>query len=139
MSLVFAFYLLAGAVWDIRSRQLPGIWLWVGSLLGGAYAFLQIVGGVRSLQDLILSLLPGLFFYLFAKASQAMGEGDAWLILTAGMLLSFYDLIKLLSIAYFLSAFGAAIILIAERKIRNCRIAFVPFLFLAAAMINGLN
>ena len=139
MRMMFEFYLLAGAVWDIRSRQLPGIWLLTGSLLGCVYAFIEITGGERTLQNLILSLLPGILFYLFAKASQAMGEGDAWLILTAGMILSFYDLLKMLFIAFSISAFASVIIVIVERKIKNQRIAFVPFLFLATAMFNGVN
>ena len=73
--------------------------------------------------------------YVFAKISHAMGEGDAWLILTAGLVLSFYDLAKVLSVAFFLSAAGSIVCLIAERNIKNRRIPFVPFLFLAAGMV----
>lgn len=135
MSIVFCFYLLIGAIWDIRSRQLPGIWLWAGSFIGGIYAFLQISAGERMLQNLILSLLPGVLFYLFAKTSQTMGVGDAWLILISGLYLSFYELIKLLSAAFFLSALGSMIIVIVKRKMKNQKVAFVPFLFLAAAML----
>ena len=135
MSILFCFYLLAGAVWDIRSRLLPGLWLWGGFFTGVIYVFLQISGGDRTVWDLILSLFPGVLFYLFARISQSMGVGDAWLILISGLFLHFYELIKLLSVAFFLSAIGSAIIIIAERKMKNLRIAFVPFLFLAAAMI----
>ena len=135
MKIVFCLYLLAGSVWDIRTQKLPGVWIWSGCIVGGAYVFFQITAGERIVEDLLISLLPGVVCYVFAKISHAMGEGDAWLILTAGLVLSFYDLAKVLSVAFFLSAAGSIVCLIAERNIKNRRIPFVPFLFLAAGMV----
>ena len=135
MKILFCFYLLIGAIWDIRTQKLPGIWIWAGCIIAGVYASLQIMDGERLPGELIISLLPGVLCYVFAKASHAMGEGDAWLILTAGLVLSFYDLAKMLSAAFFLSAAGSILCLILERNMKNRRIPFVPFLFLAAGMV----
>lgn len=135
IKIVFCFYLLAGSIWDIRTYKLPGVWIWAGAILGGVYAFLQIINGNRMIENLLISLLPGVLCYVFAKVSRAMGEGDAWLILTAGLVLPFYDLAKVLCAAFFLSAAGSIVCLIVEQNIRNRRIPFVPFLFLAAGMV----
>ena len=134
MKIVFCFYLLAGSLWDIRTQKLPGVWIWSGCIGGVVYAFLQIMDGKRIVENLLISLLPGVLCYVFAKVSHAMGEGDAWLILIAGLVLPFYELAKVLCAASFLSAAGSIVCLIAERNIRNRRIPFVPFLFLAAGM-----
>ena len=135
MKIVFCLYLLAGSIWDIRTQKLPGIWIWAGIFFGGTYAFLQIIDGNRRIEDLVISLLPGLLCYVFAKVSHAMGEGDAWLILIAGLILSFYDLAKVLCAAFFLSATGSIVCLIVNRYMKNSKIPFVPFLFLAAGMV----
>lgn len=135
MKMIFCMYLFISSLWDIRTQKLPGIWIWAGCLAAGVYAAWQIFGGERALGNLLISLLPGVLCYIFAKVSKAMGEGDAWLILTAGMCLSFYDLAKVLSGAFFLSAAGSILCLIGMRSMKNMRIAFVPFLFLAACIV----
>ena len=135
MKIIFCFYLLTGALCDIRSQKLPGILLWAGSVLSGVYALLHIIEGKRSLFDLFISLLPGGLCYIFSRISRAMGEGDVWLIIITGAILSFYDAAKVLSIAFFLSAVGSFFILIIKRDMKNQRIAFVPFLFLAAVIV----
>lgn len=135
MKIIFCMYLLAGALWDIRTQKLPVIWIWAGNMGAGAYAFFQIIDGERSIGNLLISLLPGILCYVFAKISNAMGEGDAWLILTAGMCLSFYDLSKVLLCAFFLSAAGSILCLACIRSMKNRKIPFVPFLFLAVGMV----
>lgn len=135
MKYIFCIYLFIGALWDIRMQKLPGIWLWSGCVVGGVYASLQIIGGERSLENLILSLLPGILCYIFAKISGAMGEGDAWVIITAGLCLRFHELAKVLLAAFFLSAVGSILYLILERNLKNRKIPFVPFLFLATGII----
>lgn len=135
MKILLFLYLLTGAIWDVCTQKLPGIWIWAGGMGAGAYAFWQIIGGERSIENLILSLLPGILCYVFAKASHAMGEGDAWLILIMGLCLPFYDLAKVLLTAFFLSAVGSILWLIGKRGMKDRRIPFVPFLFMAAGFV----
>lgn len=135
MKYIFCIYLFVGSLWDIRTQKLPGIWLWGGCIGSGVYSFLQVIDGERTWDNLILSLLPGLLCYLFVRMSQAMGEGDAWLILITGLCLPFYTFAKVLLTAFFLSAVGSILYLILERNMKNKRIPFVPFLFLAAGIV----
>lgn len=135
MKIILCMYLLISAIWDIRSQKLPAIWIWAGCVSAGGYAFWQILDGHRSVEALVVSLLPGIICYVFARISHALGEGDAWLILTVGLCLSIYELSKVLLSALFLSAVGAVLYLICTRKMKDRRIAFVPFLFLAVGMV----
>lgn len=135
MRIILCLYLLAGALWDIRTQKLPGLWIWAGCMGGGAYAFIQMTEENLFVGDFIMSLLPGVMCYVFAKVSQAMGEGDAWIIFIMGLVLPFYDLVKVLSASFFLSAAGSIVCLIIERNMKNRRIPFVPFLFLATGMV----
>lgn len=135
MKIVFCIYLLTGAFWDIRTQKLPGIWIWSGCVGMGVYAFWQLMNGDRLTGDLFVSILPGVLCYVAAKTSQVIGEGDAWVIFMAGLCLSFYELAKVLMGAFFLSAAGSMVCLIWKRQIRNMRMPFVPYLFVAAVMI----
>lgn len=137
MRFLFCIYLFVGALCDICTQKLPGVWLWGGCIAGGVYAFLQIIAGERNLENLILSLLPGILCYIFVRISKALGEGDAWLIITAALCLPFYEFGQVLLAAFFLSAIGSILYLIVERSIKNKRIPFVPFLFLAAVIISA--
>ena len=135
MKYIFCFYLLAGSVWDIRTKKLPSLYIWAGCVGMGAYAFYQLICLRRTLGDLLISLLPGILVYLFAKVCQTIGEGDAWIIFIMGMVLSFFDLSKVLMLAFFLSAAGSIFILLIRQRIENMKIPFVPYLFLATGMV----
>jgi len=135
MKLICCGYLLPGALWDIRTRRLPGIYIWSGCIGMGFYALYQIVSKNRLPGDLLISLIPGILCYLFARISHSIGEGDAWLVLIMGCALPFYDLAKVLMLSLFLSGVGSILFLIITRCMENLKIPFVPFLFLATAVV----
>ena len=135
MKLICCGYLLLGALWDIWTRRLPGIYIWSGCIGMGIYALCQVIFEDRLPGDLLISLIPGFLCYLFARISHSIGEGDAWLILIMGFALPFYDLAKVLMLSLFLSGAGSILFLIITRRMENLKIPFVPFLFLATTIV----
>ena len=135
MKIICCLYLLPGAIWDIRTRYLPGVYIWCGFLCMGVLGLFQLIVKERVPGDILISMLPGSLAYLFAKSSKNLGEGDAWLILILGCVLSFYDLIMVLLSSLFLSAIGSIFYLICKRGIKNMKIPFVPFLFLGSMFV----
>lgn len=135
MKYICCFYLLAGGIWDIRTKKIPSLYILLGCIGMGAFAFWQLICGQRMLFDFVISLVPGMLCYLLAKSSQTIGEGDAWVMFIMGMVLSFYELSKVLILSLFLAATGSVLIVILKKRMLNLRIPFIPFLFLAAGIV----
>ena len=77
------------------------------------------------------SLLPGLALLFFTKLSQgAIGAADGLIVLGLGLWLGFWELLGILSGAFFLAAFVAGFLLVFQRKRKNDSIPFIPFLVL---------
>lgn len=75
MKYLFLFFLFISAVWDMRTKRIPAIWLYGGLAWMGSYAAYQLIQKERGIMDLVLAVLPGILCYFFAKASHAMGVG----------------------------------------------------------------
>ena len=129
-------FLAVCALWDMKTKKLPAMWLYCGLLWMGIYAVSQLVMDKRDGMNILLSLLPGMGCLIFARFTKQIGEGDAWLILGLGMCFSFYDVIGLIMAAFFLAAIGSILLLIGKRSMKNQRIAFVPYLFCAVFLMR---
>lgn len=129
---IMMIFLAVCALWDMKTKKLPAVWLYGGLLCMGIYAAGQLIMNQRDWLELLISLLPGVFCYLCAKMTKQVGEGDAWLILGMGLCFSLKSVLGILITAFFLAAVGAMVFMIIKRRMKNKRIAFVPFLFCAA-------
>ena len=73
------------------------------------------------------SLLPGIALLFFTKLSQgAIGAADGLIVLGLGL----WELLGILSGAFFLAAFVAGFLLVFQIKRKNDSIPFIPFLVL---------
>lgn len=135
MNYIFLLFLLVCAVWDVRTQKIPSIWIYGGLVWMGIYAFCQIIWEKRGMMDLIFAVLPGVICYFFSKISQAMGDGDALLILGTGLCYSTITVLKILMSAFFLSALGSIVFLLIKRNIKNRNIPFVPYLLFACVFL----
>ena len=124
------FLLLLSAFSDIRKKEIS-LWLVISmaflSLSDGAIA---LFNGKRTIEDLIVCIVPGVIMMLLALLSrQSIGYGDGLIILAIGMTFGISKLAVGIAIALFTSGI-MSIFLIAIRKAkRNDTFPFIPFIF----------
>lgn len=133
---ILLIFLAVCALWDMKTKKIPAIWLYSGLIWMGIYAVSQLIMNKRGWMELLISLLPGICCYLCARLTKQVGEGDAWLILGMGLCLSIKKVLGVVIAAIFLSAVGAILIMLVKHNTRNERIAFVPFLFCAVVVMR---
>ncbi|MGN0399211.1 MAG: prepilin peptidase [Blautia sp.] len=80
----------------------------------------------------LIALLPGIALLLLTKISQgAIGAADGLIVLGLGLWLGFWELLGVLSGAFFISAFVAGFLIVFRKKQKNDSIPFIPFLVLS--------
>lgn len=134
MKWILVVFLAFGALWDMKNKNIPAIWLYAGLLGMALYALYELSVGSREWTGLLYSLLPGVVCYLLCLLTKQMGEGDALLILGMGLCMEWEKVSRVVVAAFFLSCVVSILMLIIKRGIKNRRIAFVPFLFCAVLL-----
>lgn len=122
--------LLPCVIWDIKTKKIPTIYLYILFAVGVGYA---VINGYMTKEwlQIGLSLLPGIFFLVYGTLTKQMGTADGIIILIVGCFLSSFEVLLWIFWAFVFASVYAASLLIREKGQRNSRIAFVPFLFLA--------
>lgn len=122
--------LLPCVVWDMKTKKIPAIYLYILFAVGAGYA---LINGwmTKEWLQIGLSLLPGVFFIIYGNLTKQMGTADGIIILIVGCFLSSYEMLLWIFWAFVFASVYAAILLIRKKGQRHSRIAFVPFLFLA--------
>ncbi|SEG35163.1 leader peptidase (prepilin peptidase) / N-methyltransferase [Butyrivibrio sp. Su6] len=124
------FLLLLSAFSDIRKKEIS-IWIVICmALLSLSDGAIALFNGKRTIDDLIVCIVPGVIMMLLALLSrQSIGYGDGLIILAIGMTFGISKLAVGIAIALFTSGI-MSIFLIAIRKAkRNDTFPFVPFIF----------
>ena len=122
-------FLCICTVFDIRKKEIPLILAGVGMAAAVGFTVWRI--GNRSVfaAQILLSLLPGLFFLLVSWCTkEKVGYGDGILLLITGLVVGFYLCLTGLCISLFLSALFGVVLLFLHKAKKNSRIPFVPFL-----------
>lgn len=136
---VFAVYLAALAVMDIRKRKMSLRLLLSGFALSAFLLTVAISLGGREISWILIAggIAVGAVFLLLSRITgEAFGYGDSILILVMGSFLGIRNMIYILTAAFTLAA-AVSIVLLASRKFnRKSSFPFVPFL--AAAYIGGM-
>lgn len=129
---------------DIREKQISKKIVWcylllalLGSGLEGACRGISLTERLVGMAEVLLpSVLPGfLSLFLSWSTREALGYGDSFLILGAGLALGFRDCMELLLWAFFFSALWSVWLMIRHRADRKQTIPFVPFLVLGWLML----
>lgn len=113
---------------DIRYRKVSlcsvGAYLLVGIFYQCLYR--------KEAAAMLLGLIPGILLVAVSKATrEALGMGDALLMLVLGMYLGLWAAVEVLFAAMFLAAIWAGALLFVKKKGRDYEFPFVPFLLLA--------
>lgn len=136
MELMTGVCLLIQSVWDVRTKEIP---LWISLGLGGS-SFLYSICCQRDWSSFFYALLPGvLCLFLGLCTRQAVGYGDGILLCALAMLYTLEELIELILVAVFFAGIIGLILLIIFHKNKRYEIPFVPFLFLAWMIIQGIH
>ena len=116
-------------IFDIRKKEIPLILAGVGMAAAVGLTIWRIGDGSIFTAQILLSLLPGLFFLFVSWCTkEKVGYGDGILLLIIGLTVGFYQCLAGLCISLFLSAFFGELLLFLHKAKKNSRIPFVPFM-----------
>ncbi len=118
--------LLAMAVLDIRCHKIPIRILILANVSALIY---QVVYKEEEAAIVIGGIAVGCVFVLISKVTEeSLGYGDSLGILGLGVYLGFWNVLEVLSGAFFITALAAVFALIRKRMSRKCAMPFYPFL-----------
>ena len=121
-------FLAVGAVWDVRSKQIPVIYLIAGTC--GA-AGIRMISKDISVWIWGTGLLIGIVFLILSRCTnEAIGYGDSWMILNLGIFLGIWRMMILLIGSFFTAFIATGIGILLKRIDKKTRISFFPFLLL---------
>lgn len=116
-------------VFDIRKKEIPLILAGAGMMAAVGLTIWRIGNETIFAAQILLSLLPGLFFLLAGWCTkEKVGYGDGILLLIIGLMVGFNQCFTGLCISLFLSAFLGVLLLFLHKAQKDSRIPFVPFL-----------
>lgn len=95
----------------------------------------SLISGSPALPTIFLSILPGTALLLLCWISNgAIGPADGLIVLALGIWIGFWELLGVLSGAFFLSFFVAGFLFFFRKKKRAETIPFIPFLLIGMCL-----
>lgn len=133
---IFLFVFLAiCAVCDGIQRKIPLIVVWLG-MLAAALLHIQGLGGNQSRQAIILSVIPGVMFWMLSFITgEKVGYGDGWLLIMIGLFMGLWKCFLILMIGLISSSLIVLILLAARKVSRDFKLPFAPFLLLGMGVV----
>ena len=111
---------------DMREKEISVIYIGAGFLAG---LILQLFLGAHQFFDILLGCVVGIVFLLIARLSnEAVGYGDALMIITTGVFLGLVENMLLLLSSIAAAALCSIVLLIFKINKKRDAIPFVPFM-----------
>lgn len=130
-------FLIPCSIWDIRTRQIPVLWLVAGGLVSLCAAGWSAMTGESGIVSMVFAMSPGMFLLaLSIVTEQQIGVGDGISAAILGLFLGAPMIYMVLMGALFLSSICAAVLLISHRGARHSRMPWIPFM--AAGVIVSI-
>ena len=133
-------FLIVVAARDIQVKRISVYALITGGLLSVIY---QVVEGKMDMLLILGGVLTGGMFLLISRVTrEGVGYGDSFLILILGIYLGFYQLLIVLSMAFFLLLCVALPVLWFKKMSRKYTLPFLPFLaggYLCLILTGGIG
>lgn len=122
------------AVYDCRTKAIPAALFWIFGISG---LILQGLCGGLFTGSVIAGAAFGLLFLAAAKwMPEKLGEGDGWMLATAGVYLGFWELLEALLGGLLLMAAVSLGMLLGRKWRLHTQVPFAPFLFGAYAALR---
>lgn len=134
-------FLIPCTVWDVKTREIPALWLVVCGIASVMIAVWSVMTGGEGIADIVLALSPGLFLIALAIVTEhqiGLADGISGSIL--GLCLGSPAIYMVLMAALLLSSGYAAVLLISHKGSRHSRMPWIPFLaagVIAVWILNG--
>lgn len=122
-------FLCLCAVFDLKKKEIPLILIGIGIMGGAGLNAWLLWEGMLSIEEIGISLLPGIFFVLASWGTkEKIGYGDGLILFITGLFAGFYKCFLGVCIGLVFSAVFAVLLLIIHKAKKDSRIPFVPFL-----------
>lgn len=125
--------------WDMKDKQLPGIWLLTAIAVSAGLAVIHNASGKNSINiwQIFSGMLPGIFLTTVAFAMKGkLGSGDGLVLIIVGNLVGVKNCLLIFLTAVMLSFVYSCVLLGFFRKSREYSFPFVPFYFAGAVLIS---
>lgn len=136
----FICYLSILSIYDIRTRQIPLVWLVIGGLAALSNLISMCLGGfsLDMVVEIWKSCMPGLLMLVSARFSGKVGIGDGCVLLVAGGIWGSVKVMAVFAGSLMLVAVTAAVLLVFCKVGKNDKLPFVPFLAISAILSEVL-
>lgn len=124
------FFLGVGTVFDLKSREIPGRFLFVSAV---SALLCNVIWQYQSFAEIFYGILLGESFLVLGWISkESIGYGDGLGMMITGILLGGKRTLLVVTVAFFLSAIYGIGKLLLRKGTASDTMPFYPFLFLAA-------
>ena len=130
MRSIFIILLGICVIYDLYSRKIPAVWIWMCISGMAIYRIYILILGISSFKECIICMIPGIVLLLISYVGRTVGSGDGLLIIASGLSLEWKELKLALGCAFLIAGLYSAGYMLFIQGEKNARIPFVPFLFM---------
>ena len=126
--------LLYPLIADIRKSR-----FYIGPVLICTFILMGIgiVGGKITLFSVLTGWIPGMMMVMMSRWTNGkIGEGDGIVAAAMGVLIGWYEILLLFSLACFLSAGYGLWLMVVRKSGKNRAFPFIPLLFMAVLLFS---
>lgn len=135
-NIIMCGYLGICSCYDCKSRRIPLWLLYVGILLGTAYAGLMFLSGRLTWQAILTGLVPGGIMLLYSHLTEGkLGGGDGLMVIFAGLFWQWESCTAAVLVACFLTFWAALLLILSGKGHRNTQLPFAPFLLAGIVIV----
>lgn len=120
-------FLGISAVFDVRTRQIPG--RLIAAFAAGAFLY-RLLNGQLLRFSVAGGVLFGAVLLLAAKRfPKQLGEGDGWMLIVVGLFAGFSACVESFFVGTLLAAAASVVLLVCKKGCMQTALPFAPFLF----------
>jgi prepilin signal peptidase PulO-like enzyme (type II secretory pathway) len=123
--------LLSTSIFDIRGKEIPFRILYSSSWLVLTQVLIRFLEERPPINELVLTLLPGMFLFLVARITGKVGYADAWIVCLIGLCEGLADCFVILTLGMVLCGIFATVLLAMHKVKPKTKLAFIPFMMVA--------
>lgn len=122
-------YLVPCSIWDVKTREIPILWMAAGGIIAVCAAVWYVATGETGAVNLLFAMSPGIFLLaLSIITEQQIGAGDGISAAILGLLIGAPMIYMVLMGALLLSSIYAAGLLVLRKGSRHSRMPWIPFM-----------